>query len=184
MSTLLPWFVTAILCLVTFVWGEARRSEREQARYSKLVGDDASQRTALRMLYAATGYEMPDLWETPEQQPTRWDRLVAWVVARFRGPAPIEEKTEKKPAATEENEWDEADYRRQADTDMARLVERIEQVRAADTGPTTEPEIPAVPGPATVPSGMAIADDWAVKSDALYQQMLAEIRGETEKETA
>jgi hypothetical protein len=69
-----------------------------------------------------------------------------------------------------------------------------------DPGPKTEPivmppvviqldadgrgqaEIPVWPAPKTVPMAAAIDDDWQRQSEALYQQMLAEIRGETVKE--
>lgn len=45
-----------------------------------------------------------------------------------------------------------------------------------DPDPATAP-IPRQPGPDTQPAQAVIADDWQRTSDALYEQMMAEIRG-------
>lgn len=163
---------TTLAAAVTFwcigaAWGAGMSRRSDDYRYARLVADDASQRSAIRDLYVAEGYEPPDFYaeSEPEPGPSRRERIVAWVKARFRGRA-AEEKLEL--VAPIEPLVGEVDP----------LVGEVEP----DTGPETD-EWPIV-GPPTQPVQAVIADDWQRESEALYQQMLAEIRGEKVEESA
>ncbi len=163
-----PWPVAiglaAVLALIAFVWGESRRSTYTDGQHARLVGQIASLRTVVRVHYNATGHAMPDLWDGgPEPQPGRWDNAIRWIKARFRGPAEVEALPTVEPV------W--------------KGPATVTSPKAApkDPGPDTT-EVPAQPP--TVPMAAAIDDDWEARQEALHEEWLAEIRGETEKEKA
>jgi hypothetical protein len=191
-ATAVPWYVAlalaATFALIAFVWGESRRSTYSDGRYERLVGQIANLRTAVRAHHAATGHEMPDLWDgSPEPRLSGWDRFVRrvvaggrWVKARFRGPAEVE-SVEVESVEVEDDEPACSDCGKtltQPDEHTSGLCLRCLNgpLPEPTPGPKTEPIV--LPGPATVPMQAAIEDDWRAQSEALFQQMLAEIRGE------
>jgi hypothetical protein len=162
----LPWpvavFVTVGFLVIGYVFGAARMTEWQNNRYQFFVGENRRLAANLRVLFVRLGIPYPADDEPDEPQPGRWDRFVQWVADRFRGPAEVEVPSE--PVI----------YLEPGPAPARKL--------APDPQPATEPHMPAAPGPATVPSHRAIDDDWRRDSDALYAQMLAEIRGEKVKE--
>lgn len=165
----IPWTVALCLAgtfsLLSYVWGCSQASMYRDQQFERLVGDDARQRSVLRLICQHLGVAFPDLWnDEPEPEPDRWQRLLKWIAARFRGPAEVED-------------WQPIPAPEPITPPVPDLPAELLEPRqeSQPEAPTTQP-IPVAPGPATQPSQAVIADDWKRQSEALYQQMLAEIR--------
>lgn len=151
-----------VVAVIAWIGGCVSGDRWRRQDYADVVGFQRREATALRMLYAATGYEFPDDdSEPPEPAAPWWERAWAWVRDRMPRRKAQEPPIHWEPDAAEDDEPE---------------PER-------DTG-----EIPAQPGPATVPDMKQAAkvpplsvltDDaeWIAKRD----EMLAAFRAEMDQ---
>lgn len=156
----IPWPAVVLLvvtfALIAYVWGAAKTSAYREEQYAQLVGQIARLRTTQRDLYTISGLPVPDLHDDPDPVPGRWERMLDRIRSRKQPLPTIVPEPEPEPEP-------QRDWR----TDTGPIVM---------PGPATTPDMKVA---ASVPPPGAMDDDaWRQKSDALYQQMLAEIRGE------
>ena len=172
--------LTLNLCVCTYLLGRNKMTEYQDSRIEWVVGENGRLRTALRMLYAATEFEWPDLEHDaePEDKP-RWYRR-AWAWLNYQKPAatpqPVDEAEAVQVSGVELD----------PETEHSGLAEPEAPNFVVDPNPSTAP-IPPLPGPATVPDLKAAAqvaplaaisyEDWKADFDARVERDMAVIRG-------
>lgn len=143
-----------VVALIAWIAGSVRGDNWRRQDFEQVVGYQRREATALRMLYAATGYEFPDDDNTePEPSASRWQRIKTWWGDRMR-PTPADPQ----PADDLEDDVEDQD-------------EELEQE------PTPVP-IPPGNRPPVKPAALMPDDEWERHRDAMVAEMLAEIRGE------
>ena len=181
--------VLVIGLLIGAAWGSSR-SHRDAVRWIEhFVSADAGQRSAIRDLYLAEGYEAPDFYAEaePEPKPRWWTR--AWAAVGRQEWASVA------VVPPDRHDLDEmADTKKPSDGPAADLSDGAGALGSSaddttftpDPSPATQPIVmPEPTGPTTQPDMKAAAkvaplptfEEWQREFTARVERDLAEIRG-------
>lgn len=179
--------VLVIGLLIGAAWGSAR-GHRDAVRWIEhFVSADAGQRSAIRDLYVAEGYEPPDFYAEAEPEPREswWRRLGAWM--RGTKGEVVATVEDERPVVEDEFDDDEED------TDCPECAVNgymhrptCSRAPSPDPLPQTDPHgLPPQPGPKTQPDLKQAAkvaplptfEEWQQEFTARVERDLAEIRG-------
>lgn len=174
------WLAVIALCAAFYVIGKISERAKNLDWVSWMVGENRRLATALRKLYGLAGVAYPTDEELdPEPEPTRWQRLRAWLRAMRRdepvGTPAVEITANPSPEGETRRDTGEVDatYR---SPDEIHSFDEPEDVDP-DPAPVTQPIVMPDPGPATVPATVVAGDTFALIL-AEHEASMVKLRGE------